>query len=91
MAEVGIDMSDHYSKNIDELQGIDFTYVITLCDNAKHFCPTFPAAVKMIHKPIYDPYGVTGSENHIKDVFRTVRDEIRDFVEKMPENLNGET
>jgi arsenate reductase len=71
MAEVGIDMSEHYSKHIHELQGIDFTYVITLCDNAKHFCPVFPAPTKMFHMPIHDPYGVTGSNDHVMAVFRS--------------------
>ncbi|MHC4271842.1 MAG: arsenate reductase ArsC [Planctomycetota bacterium] len=90
MAEVGIDMSNHYSKHIDELQGIDFTYVITLCDYAKSFCPTFPAPTKMLHKPIYDPYGVSGSNDHVMSVFRSVRDKIRDFIQEMPQNLTGE-
>ncbi|MHC4265726.1 MAG: arsenate reductase ArsC [Planctomycetota bacterium] len=90
MAEVGIDMSEHYSKHIDELQGIDFTYVITLCDNAKSFCPIFPASAKMIHMPIHDPYGATGPNDQQMAVFRSVRDKIRDFVEKMPENLSKE-
>jgi len=88
MAEVGIDMSAYISKHIDELQGIDFTYVVTLCDHAKGFCPAFPPPAKMLHNPIRDPYGVSGSEDHVKAVFRAVRDEIRDFVRKMPENLS---
>jgi len=91
MAEVGIDMSDHTSKHIDELQAIDLTYVVTLSDFAKNFCPAFPPPAKVFHKPIRDPYGVSGSEEHIKAVFRAVRDEIRDFVRKMPRNLTGET
>ncbi|MHC4131160.1 MAG: arsenate reductase ArsC [Planctomycetota bacterium] len=90
MAEVSIDMSDHYSKHIDELQGIDFDYVITLCDNAKHFCPTFPHPTKMIHKHIHDPYGTSGSNDHIMSVFRTVSEKIKDFVQEMPQNLTGE-
>jgi arsenate reductase len=90
MAEVGIDMSSHYSKHVDELQGIDFTYVITLCDNAKQLCPTFPNPTKMVHKPIYDPYGASGSDDDVKDVFRSVRNKIKDFVQKMPQNLQEE-
>jgi arsenate reductase len=90
MAEVGIDISEHYSKHIDELEGIDFTYVITLCDSAKYFCPNFPTNAKIIHKPFHDPYGATGSDEQVRAVFRTVRDKIKVFIQEMPQNLQKE-
>jgi arsenate reductase (thioredoxin) len=84
MAEAGVDISDQTSKGIDELRGIRFDYVVTLCDNAHQSCPVFPGKAKIIHKPIEDPYFAGGSEEQVLDVFRKVRDQIRDFVETLP-------
>ena len=87
MAEAGVDISHHTSKHLDELRGIDFDYVITLCDNAARNCPIFPGKAKVIHKPFKDPYFATGSEEQIMAQFAKVRDQIRDFVENLPDNL----
>jgi len=87
MAEAGVDISNHTSKHIDDLKGIDFDYVITLCDNAAQNCPVFPGKAKVIHKPFKDPYFATGSEEHVMAQFAKVRDQIRDFVNTLPENL----
>ena len=87
MAEAGVDISSHRSKHVDEFVGIDLDYVITVCDNAKEQCPVFPGGVKHIHKPFEDPYFAAGSEEEIMTVFRKVRDDIRAFVETLPENL----
>jgi len=86
----GVDISAQTSKHIDELPGIDFDYVITLCDNAREHCPVFSGKAKVIHKPFDDPYFASGSEEQILTTFRKVRDDIRTFVETMPESLEAE-
>jgi arsenate reductase len=90
MAEAGVDISAQKSEHIDELPGIDFDYVITLCDNAREHCPVFGGRAKVIHKPFDDPYFASGNEEQILTTFRKVRDDIRTFVETMPESLEAE-
>ncbi|MFH1616638.1 MAG: arsenate reductase ArsC [Planctomycetota bacterium] len=87
MAEAGVDISHHTSKHFDELEGIEFDYVVTLCDNAREFCPVFAGKTKVIHKSFADPSVLTGKEEVIMDRFRKIRDQIRHFVETMPEGL----
>ena len=77
MREVGIDISGHRSKSVEEFAGQDFDYVITVCDNAKESCPLFPAKTKRIHWSIEDPAAAQGSEEEILTAFRRVRDELR--------------
>ena len=77
MREVGIDISGHRSKSVDEFAGQDFDYVITVCDNAKESCPIFPAKTKRLHWSIEDPAAVQGSEEEILTAFRRIRDELR--------------
>jgi arsenate reductase (thioredoxin) len=77
MREVGIDISGHRSKSLDEFAGQDFEYVITVCDNAKKSCPIFPARTKRIHWSIEDPATVQGSEEERTTAFRRARDELR--------------
>ncbi len=90
MVEAGVDISMNQSQHIDEFSGIDFDYVITLCDNAAESCPVFPGKARIIHKPFDDPYFASGSEEQILATFRKVRDDIRTFVETMPEGLEAE-
>jgi len=89
MAEAGVDVSDQTSEHVDELVGIDFDYVVTVCDNAREQCPIFPGRTRHVHRAFDDPYFATGSEEEIMAVFRRVRDQIKAFVEKMPDNLTG--
>jgi arsenate reductase len=77
MREVGIDISGHRSKSVDEFAGQDFDHVITVCDNAKQSCPVFPAKTKRIHWSIEDPAAVQGSEEERLTTFRRIRDELR--------------
>ena len=77
MREVGIDISGHRSKSVDEFAGQDFDYVITVCDNANESCPIFPAKTKRIHWSVEDPAGVQGSEGETLTAFRRARDELR--------------
>jgi arsenate reductase len=85
MREVGIDISEHRSKSVEEFAEQDFDYVITVCDNAKESCPVFPAKTKRIHWSIEDPAGaVEGSKDEKLQAFRRVRDDLmgrlRSFV-----------
>ncbi|MHC4463748.1 MAG: arsenate reductase ArsC [Planctomycetota bacterium] len=90
MAEAGVDISMHQSQHIYEFSGIDFDYVVTLCNNASESCPVFGGKARIIHKPFDDPYFASGSEEEIMAVFRRVRDEIKAFVEKLPEILTND-
>jgi arsenate reductase len=76
MAEIGLDISDHRSKSVDEFVGQDLDFVITVCDNAKETCPIFPGGVKRLHWPFEDPAAVEGSEEVRKVAFRRIRDQI---------------
>ena len=89
MAEVGVDISAHTCKHVDELLAIDFDYVVTLCDRARQQCPIFNNKAKLIHKAFEDPTLVVGDEKEVLAGFRKTRDDIRKFVEKMPEILEG--
>lgn len=84
MADLGIDISDHRSKSVDEFTGQEFDYVITVCDNAKEECPVFPGKTRRIHWGFEDPAAAPGDYESRLAVFKRVRDEIRrhlrDFV-----------
>ena len=87
MKEAGVDIAGQYSKHVDELAGIPFDYVVTLCDYADSKCPVFPGRGKRIHRPFEDPIHARGTEAEVLAMFRSVRNRIRAFVEGMPENL----
>jgi arsenate reductase len=76
MNEVGIDISGHRSKSVDEFTGQEFDYVITVCDNANEQCPIFPGKTERIHWSFEDPAAVQGDEETRLATFRRVRDEI---------------
>ena len=88
MTEVGIDMSDHWSKQFDYWQDIDFDYVITMCDYAQLYCPVFAAPTQMVHHHFPDPMGIIGNDQQTMDAFRRVRDKIRDYVSLLPESIS---
>ena len=77
MAEIGIDISGHRSKSVDEFQGMNFDFVITTCDAARETCPVFPGNTRHLHWSFSDPADARGSEEEILSVFRKVRDEIK--------------
>ena len=77
MAELGIDISHHRSKSVDDLNGEQFDLVITVCDNAAEQCPIFPGETEVMHVGFPDPAKATGTEEEILTVFRTVRDDLR--------------
>ena len=80
MAEVGIDLSTHRSKNILEFQGNVFDYVVTVCDLARENCPFFPGKIE-INKSFPDPSTFKGTEEEILRKVRSERDEIRNWLE----------
>jgi arsenate reductase len=82
MKEDDIDISKHTSNNIDEYREIDFDFVITVCDNAKERCPYFPTKAKKFHQNFPDPAKATGTEEEIKEQFRQVRQQIKDYCKK---------
>ena len=82
MLEDGIDISTHTSNNVLEYQGIEFDYVITVCDNAKERCPYFPSRAEKIHYNFPDPAKATGTEEEIKKEFERVRKLIKNYCEE---------
>jgi arsenate reductase len=90
MAEVGVDISSQRSKHLDEVKDINFDYVVTVCDNAHENCPIFPGKTRLIHAGFDDPPRLAKNaktEDEALNVYRRVRDEIKDFVETLPETL----
>jgi len=84
MSEIGIDISGHHSKSVDEFTGQSFDYIITVCDNAREACPYFPGDGKRIHHGFEDP-AAAPAESQL-GLFRRVRDEIKDWLEEFVRN-----
>lgn len=92
MAEVGVDISDHHSKHVDEVMDIPFDYVVTVCDDARESCPFFPGRARRVHVGFGDPPRLASeakNEQEALNHYRRVRDEIRAFVEGLPANLKA--
>lgn len=89
MREIGLDISQHHSKSVDDFTTQQFDYVITVCDNANEQCPIFPGNTKRIHWTFEDPAAAEGDDDSRLAVFRRVRDEIhqrlRLFVDRPAE------
>jgi arsenate reductase len=93
MAEAEIDITAQVSKRIDALGNLEFDYVITLCDNAHEACPFFPAKTRVLHVGFDDPPTIAAgarTEEEAMMPYRRVRDEIRKFVETLPDALEEE-
>jgi arsenate reductase (thioredoxin) len=84
MQELGIDISRHRSKSVDEFSGLHFDYVLTVCDNAKESCPIFPDKTVAIHRNFEDPGAVKGTEDERLGAFRRIRDELRGYLHTFP-------
>ena len=82
MKEIGIDISTHHSKSVQEFLGRNFDFVVTVCDIAKQTCPVFPGGAKYLRKSFEDPTQAGGSEKEKLAVFRKVRSEIEQWLEK---------
>jgi arsenate reductase len=91
MAESGVDISNHKSKPLTDLKNIDFDYVVTVCGHAHETCPFFPGKAKVVHVGFDDPPKLAerfSPEEDKLNCYRRVRDEIRKFISKLPDNLN---
>jgi len=91
MAEAGVDISAQTSKTVAELPTREFDYVITVCDHAHGVCPIFPGRAKVVQVGFDDPPNlaeVAKSEEEILGHYRRVCDEIRAFIETLPESLS---
>jgi arsenate reductase len=93
MAEIGIDISTHRSKLIDEFMGMETDVVVTVCDSAQQACPFFPGAKMVIHAGFPDPSACTGPPRDCLDQFREVRDAIIAWIDTklVPEYGHPET
>lgn len=80
MNEIGIDISAHRAKSVDEFTRQEFDYVITVCDNAAESCPAFPGNAKRLHWPFEDPAAVEGTQQQREAAFRRIRDQIREKI-----------
>jgi arsenate reductase len=82
MKDDGIDISKHSSNNVSEYVGIEFDFVITVCDNAKENCPYFPSKAKRLHYNFPDPAKAVGSPEFIEEEFKRVRNMIKAYCLK---------
>ncbi len=92
MAEAGVDISGQRSKHVDELRDVPFDYVLTVCDHAHESCPLFPGRTQVVHVGFDDPPRLARdarTEAEALGHYRRVRDEIRAFIEQLPEALTG--
>lgn len=80
MKEDGIDITAHTSNNVNEYNGINFDFIITVCDNAKERCPYFPGTAKRFHHNFPDPAKATGTEEEITKEFQRVRELIKEYT-----------
>jgi arsenate reductase (thioredoxin) len=81
MDEIGVDISGQESKTLERYLGKPFDYVITVCDDANEACPFFPGATNRLHWYLPDPSAAKGTEEERLEVFRSVRDALRDRVQ----------
>jgi arsenate reductase len=88
MKEIGVDLSGHRSKSVDEYRDQKFDYVLTVCDNAKESCPVYPGHANRLHHSFEDPAAVEGSEAERLSAFRSVRDQIRQYLRGFPEAIS---
>jgi arsenate reductase len=90
MREVGVDISGHRSKHLEEVVDVGLDWVVTVCDQANESCPVFPGEVRRMHVGFDDPPRLA-AQARAEDValahYRRVRDEIRNFVEGLPRAL----
>ncbi|MCG8583844.1 MAG: arsenate reductase ArsC [Pirellulales bacterium] len=92
MQEAGVDISDHESQTLEDIGPVEFDVVVTVCGHAHESCPVFPGRARIVHVGFDDPPKLAAdaaTEEEALVHFRRVRDEIRDFVETLPERLEG--
>jgi len=81
MQEIGINISHHHSKTLDEVAGMSFDIAVTLCDRASQVCPVIPNATRTIHKGFDDPHLIPGTDEDMLNGYRRVRDEITAWID----------
>lgn len=81
MQEIGIDLSEHTSKHLDQFLDVGIDTIITVCGNANDACPVFPGDVRRYHWGFEDPAHATGTDEEIATAFRTIRDQIKNTFE----------
>jgi arsenate reductase len=92
MAEAGVDISGQTSKHVDELADVNFDYVVTVCGHAHEACPVFPGRTKVIHHGFEDPPQLAAGAATTEEAlvhYRRIRDEIKSFVETLPQALEN--
>jgi len=92
MGEAGVDISGHESKHLDELKDVPFDYVVTVCGHANEHCPVFGGKAKVIHVGFDDPPKLAKTattEEEVLGHYRRVRDEIKTFIETLPDALEN--
>ena len=90
MAEAGVDISGHHSKTLEDLSDVEFDVVVTVCGHAHETCPLFPGRARIVHVGFDDPPRLAREETDPEQAlahYRRVRDEIRAFVETLPQAL----
>ena len=92
MQEAGVDISAHHSKHVNELAKVPFDYVVTVCDSANESCPLFPGKTTVVHHGFDDPPRLAKDllEREGLDIYRRVRDEIKQYIETLPQALKEE-
>jgi arsenate reductase len=91
MAEAGVDITSQRSKHVDEVKDVGLDYVVTVCAHANESCPVFPGKAKVIHAGFEDPPRLAKTaktEEEALNHYRRVRDEIRKFIQTLPDALN---
>ncbi len=90
MAEEGVDISGQHSKHIDELIELPFDYVVTVCSHAQESCPVFPGKTRVVHRGFEDPQELAKKLKNGDEIlghYRRIRDEIKAFVQRIPDEL----
>jgi len=83
MKELGIDISEQYSKDVKDSIDEDFDYIVTLCGDARESCPFFPGGGRQLHKDFEDASSFSGSEEEILNKFREIRDKLKKWIEEI--------
>lgn len=90
MPQAGVDIPGHRSTQVDKYRDVELDYVVTVCDHARQSCPLFPGKTRAVHVAFDDPLRLpraVATEEEAPGHYRRVRDEIRAFVESLPEAL----
>ncbi|MEN6292587.1 MAG: arsenate reductase ArsC [Methanobacterium sp.] len=83
MDEIGVDISSHRSKSLKEFKGQEFDYIITVCGNPYNACPFFAGGKKYFKHPFEDPSSFDGTEGEKLELFKKIRDELKDWLEDL--------